>query len=109
MAQIKKPEARAAILEAASRLFRRQTYHARTIAQIAGKAGMTSGNLYVYFDSKLDVLYAVYEPWLRARVTLLRAKVDGIDSPDERMRLILRTFWKELPAEESGLLNNIVQ
>lgn len=109
MAQVKKPQARAAILDAALRLFRRQSYHATTLAQIARESGMSSANLYVYFDSKLDILYAVYEPWMRARLNLLHEKVKRIDTPLERLRLVLHTLWKEIPAEESGFVNNIVQ
>jgi len=109
MAQVKKPKARKAILDAALRLFRRQSYHATTLAQIAREAGMSSANVYVYFNSKLDILYAVYEPWMHARLNLLHEKVKRIDAPIERLRLVLRTLWKEIPAEESGFVNNIVQ
>ena len=109
MAQVKKPQARTAILDAALRLFRRQSYHATTLAQIAREAGMSSANLYVYFNSKLDILYAVYEPWMRARLNLLQKKVKRVDVPRERLRLVLRTLWKEIPAEQNGFVNNIVQ
>jgi AcrR family transcriptional regulator len=109
MAQVKKPQARAAILDAALGLFRRQSYHATTLAQIAREAGMSSANLYVYFNSKLDILYAVYEPWMHARLNLLQEKVKRVDAPLERLRLVLRALWKEIPAEENGFVNNIVQ
>jgi AcrR family transcriptional regulator len=109
MAQVKKPQARAAILDAALRLFRRQGYQTTTLAQIAREAGMSTANLYVYFDSKLDILYAVYEPWMHARLNLLHEKLKRIDQPLDRLRLVLRTLWKEIPAEENGFVNNIVQ
>jgi AcrR family transcriptional regulator len=109
MAQVKKPQARTAILDAALRLFRRHSYHATTLAQIAREAGMSSANIYVYFNSKLDILYAVYEPWMRARLNLLQKKVKQIHVPRERLRLVLRTLWKEIPAEQNGFVNNIVQ
>jgi AcrR family transcriptional regulator len=109
MVQVKKPQARAAILDAAQRLFRRQSYHTTTLAQIARAAGMSTANLYVYFDSKLDILYAVYEPWMHARLELLQQKVNRTDLPLARLRLILRTLWRDIPAEENGFVNNIVQ
>ena len=109
MVQVKKPQARAAILDAAQRLFRRQSYHTTTLAQIARAAGMSTANLYVYFDSKLDILYAVYEPWMHARLDLLQKKVKQTDAPLQRLRLILRTLWRDIPAEENGFVNNIVQ
>jgi AcrR family transcriptional regulator len=109
MVQVKKPQARAAILDAAQRLFRRQSYHTTTLAQIARAAGMSTANLYVYFGSKLDILYAVYEPWMHARLDALQQKVKRTDLPRERIRLILRTLWRDIPAEENGFVNNIVQ
>jgi AcrR family transcriptional regulator len=109
MVQVKKPQARAAILDAAQRLFRRQSYHTTTLAQIARAAGMSTANLYVYFDSKLDILYAVYEPWMHARLDALQQKVKRTDLPQARLRLILRTLWRDIPAEENGFVNNIVQ
>lgn len=53
MAQIKKPEVREAIIQAAFELFSRKGYTATTMAEIARTANMTVANLYVYFDSKL--------------------------------------------------------
>ena len=32
-----------------------------------------------------------------------------VDVPRERLRLVLRTLWKEIPAEQNGFVNNIVQ
>ena len=109
MVQVKKPKARAAILDAAQGLFRRQSYHTTTLAQIARAAGMSTANLYVYFDSKLDILYAIYEPWMHARLEVLQQKVNRTDLPLQRLRLILRTLWRDIPAEENGFVNNIVQ
>ena len=109
MVQVKKEEVRQAILTAAWQLFSRQTYQRTTLSQIARKAGVSSANLYVYFDSKLDILYAVYEPWMRARLLRVEKQLENVDRPFERLRLLLRALWKEIPAEENGFLNNIIQ
>lgn len=109
MAQVKKPWVREAILHAAQELFRRQTYQGTTLVQIAKAAGTSSATLYVYFASKLEILYAVYEPWVRGRLALLEAKVQTVQSPLERLRIILNALWKEIPAEENGFVRNIVQ
>ncbi|MET0207993.1 MAG: TetR/AcrR family transcriptional regulator, partial [Burkholderiaceae bacterium] len=62
MAQHKKTEVREAILEGAFELFSTQGYAATTLSQIAKSAGVSSGNIYIYFESKLDILYAIYDP-----------------------------------------------
>ena len=63
----------------------------------------------MYFESKLDLLYAVYEPWMRSRIMLLEEKLKGVDSPFDGLRLLLRMPWKEIPAEENGFIDDIVQ
>jgi AcrR family transcriptional regulator len=109
MVQVKKAEVRQAILAAAWQLFSQQTYQRTTLTHIARKAGLSSSNLYVYFDSKLDILYAVYEPWMRERLLQVEARLATVQQPRDRLRLILRALWKEIPAEENGFLNNIMQ
>jgi AcrR family transcriptional regulator len=109
LAQVKKPRVRAAILASALRSFRRRGYQATTLAEVARGAGVSSANVYVYFESKLAILYAVYEPWMRTRFALLESKVNAARSPLRRLRIILSALWKEIPAEENGFVNNIVQ
>ena len=43
------------------------------VADIAQEAGVSPGNVYIYFQSKLEILYAIYDPWLRARIESLEA------------------------------------
>ena len=109
MPQVKKPWVRDAILAAALRLFQRHSFPDTTLGAIAREAGVSSANLYVYFGSKLEILYAVYEPWMRTRLTLLERKLARVADPFERIRLILRTLWREIPAEQNGFVRNIVQ
>ena len=109
MVQRKKPEARDAILAGAFRLFSRKGYSATTLSEIAREAGMSTGNLYIYFGSKLAILYAIYDPWLRARVDALEHELARIKSPDRRVRRLLSALWRDIPGEENGFLNNIMQ
>lgn len=109
MVQRKKPEARDAILAGAFRLFSRNGYAATTLTDIAREAGMSTGNVYIYFGSKLEILYAIYDPWLRARVEALEQELARIKSPNRRIRRLLCALWRDIPAEENGFLNNIMQ
>jgi len=109
MVQRKKPEIREAILAAAFRLFRARGYAATMIADIARDAGVSPGNVYIYFHSKLEILYAIYDPWLRARIDVLERQLAKVRSPRARVRRLLIALWREIPAEENGFLNNIMQ
>lgn len=109
MGQFKKPEVRDAILKAALGAFSRKGYARTTLAEIAGGAGISTANLYVYYRSKLEILYALYEPWMRSRLSTLEARMGALRSPRARLRLLLRTLWRDIPAEKNGFVNNIMQ
>src|SRR4051812_48802652 len=109
MVQHKKPAVREAILEGAFELFSRHGYAATTLAAIAKSAAVSQGNVYIYFGSKLDILYALYDPWLRARIERLEVELAKIRSPRSRLKRLLVALWRDIPAEENGFLNNIMQ
>ena len=44
------------ILEAAIKVFARQSFHQSTVAQIAREAGVADGTIYLYFKNKDDIL-----------------------------------------------------
>lgn len=109
MAQVKKPEVRQAILAAATQLFTDQGYHHTTVAQIAGKAKVSTANVYVYFQSKIDILYSIYEPWLRDRLTRLDRELRAEPASEQRLFKLLHALWCEIPSENNGFANNFMQ
>jgi AcrR family transcriptional regulator len=109
MAQVKKAHVRQAILDSAYRLFKKRGYVATTTAQITKAAKVSEANLYVYFNSKFEVLLALYEPWLRERIHRLEGKVENESDPRRRLKLILTTLWCELPTDDNGFTNNLMQ
>jgi AcrR family transcriptional regulator len=109
MVQHKKTAVREAILEGAFRLFSENGYASTTLAAIAKSAEVSQGNIYIYFGSKLEILYAIYDPWLRARIEKLEAELATIRSSRQRLRRLLTALWRDIPAEENGFLNNIMQ
>ena len=52
---------RVQLLDAAARLFRERGFHATSMRDIAKAVGMLSGSIYYHFDSKEEMLLAVYE------------------------------------------------
>lgn len=109
MAQVKKEAVREAIVAAADRLFSRQGYHRTTLSQIAAGAGVSTANLYVYFRSKLDILYSIYEPWLRRRFIDLEAELRRAPNPQRRVFKLLHALWCDIPGEKRGFANNFIQ
>ena len=88
------------LLEAAVRVFARKGFHASRVGDIAEEAGVAHGLLYHYFESKDQVLEAVFhENW-----SVLIARIANVEETDEpaadQLRhiatIVLRT-WLHLP------------
>lgn len=109
MAQVKKPKLRQAILAASFSLFSGSGYHNTTIAQIAKRAKVSNANVYSYFPSKIHILYALYEPWLFARLDELEHGLKRLKSPRARVYRILHMLWCDLPAADNAFANNFIQ
>ena len=93
MVQVKKAEVRDAILKSAFRLFKRKGYITTTTAQIAAGAKVSESNLYIYFDSKFEILFALCDPWMRERITRLEQRLAGERDQRQRLRTILTLLW----------------
>jgi AcrR family transcriptional regulator len=109
MVQRQKAEVRDAILNSAFRQFSKRGYTGATIIQIASGANVSTANFYVYFRSKLEVVFAIYEPWLRGQLDRLEEESDTIADPERRLRHILTVLWREIPAMNNGFSTNIMQ
>lgn len=79
------------ILEAASKRFLHYGYGKTTMSEIAGDCNMSSGNLYRYFPSKLDIAEAFVRQLRGEQILRLREVVNrpGLSTPEK-----LRTFFK---------------
>ncbi len=109
MAQRQKPKIRAAIMQSAFREFSKRGYAGATVPRIAAGARVSTANFYVYFRSKLDVLFEIYEPWIRTQLDKLEEETELIADPERRLSRILTVLWREIPAMNNGFSTNIMQ
>jgi AcrR family transcriptional regulator len=107
--QVKKPAVREAILGSAFALFSRRGYAGTTLAAIAADAGITTSNIYRYYGSKLEILYAVFGPWFSAHLDRLEERLKRLRSPRARLRAILLALWRDIPEADNGFYNNLMQ
>ncbi|MGF6970843.1 AcrR family transcriptional regulator [Paraburkholderia sp. WC7.3g] len=97
------------IAQAALTLFQQQGFTGTKMAQIASAAaGMTAANLYLYFDSKLAILYEVYRPWLRAQLATLSVQVRAQDGAEQRLRRLLVGLWRDIPGADANFANALI-
>ena len=109
MAQVKKPKLRQAILSASFTLFSESGYHNTTIAQIARLAKVSTANVYIYFPSKIHILYSLYEPWLLAHLDKVERDLAKEKSPPARLYRLVHALWCSIPADDNAFANNFIQ
>jgi AcrR family transcriptional regulator len=109
MVQRKKEDVRDAILNAAFDLFSERGYSETSIPRIARRAGISTANVYVYFDSKIEILFTLYSAWLERRLDRMGRSLARVKDPQARLTKLLLTLWRDLPRESNGFANNVIQ
>lgn len=86
--QVLKPETRERVLAAAEEVFAEAGYRGATMAAIAERAGVSTGNLYRYFASK-EVLFETLFPesFADELMRLLRKRVGSLIRTDDLLEL----------------------
>lgn len=105
MAQSLKPELRERLLEAAAALFAEAGYQRATMAAIAERAGVSTGNVYRYFENKDALFYQVVsDEFVQRFLRLLKRRVGTLLAAPDLVRLdpsarddgeALLRFWIE--------------
>jgi len=57
----KRARTRARLIDAAAELFAQRGFHGATLAEVAGRAGLTTGAIYGNFKSKEELFLAIFE------------------------------------------------
>ena len=73
------PEKREAILKSARELFRQYGVDQTTMARIAGKAGIATGTIYLYFDSKAKIIDALCDYYLLDNIKTVAPEYENPD------------------------------
>ena len=80
------------ILKSAAHAFKQLGYHGATLEQIAAALKMQKGNLYYYFRSKEDILYACHQYSVDRLLDVLDT-VDRADlHPEQKLHRLLVSF-----------------
>ena len=84
------------LLRAAAHLFVEKGFEATTTRDIANAVGMRSGSPFYHFRSKQDLLKAAMAEGLETGYRRLLAAIEGIDEPEQRLRILVRTHLGNL-------------
>ena len=87
------------LLEAALALFVEKGFAATRAEEVAQRAGVSKGTLYLYYASKEELLKAVIEQYLSARIADTAEEVRRIDGPMAPvLRDMLVPWWQQIYA-----------
>jgi TetR/AcrR family transcriptional regulator, fatty acid metabolism regulator protein len=93
-------ERRRLLLDAAVRVFARSGYHGARVGDIAEEAGVAHGLIYHYFDSKEEVLRAIFRENWGVLLARFRAVEETQEPAAEKLagiaKILLRT-WRNDP------------
>ncbi len=97
-----KEELRQAILDAAAELLLAHGYEGFSLRQVAEQIGYTPTTIYLYFEDKADLLFAVVDSAYADFSRRLQAAYDSADDPLQRIRVLGRAYI------DFGLANPVV-
>jgi AcrR family transcriptional regulator len=80
------------LLIAATQEFSVRGYHGTTTRDVAARAGLSPAGVYVHFRSKEELLYRISLIGHRHALAHIRASVDGVEDPVDRLRSMVGAF-----------------
>ena len=105
VAPLRSPAARAdrrdAILRAAIDVFAGRGFFNAQVADVARAAGVAAGTVYLYFDSKDDLLVSIFERTMREAIAEGRAAVAPVRDPVDQLRTVARVHLDRMGRDRS--------
>ena len=92
---------RDAILRAAIDVFAGRGFFNAQVADVARAAGVAAGTVYLYFDSKDDLLVSIFERTMREAIADGRAAVAPVRDPVEQLRTVARVHLDRMGRDRS--------
>ena len=88
MARKRSDDKRRKILQAAVRVFARKGYFGAKVSEIAKKAGVADGTIYLYFRNKEDILVSLFDEVMMEHLSEARRELPRITGAPARLRRI---------------------
>jgi len=82
------------IIKVAANLFSKKSFHDVTVDEIAEKAGVAKGTIYLYFPSKEKLYLGILEETFDSIESLLEQEVEKTDTAPEKLRNVLKIVFR---------------
>ena len=83
---------RSDIIQAAAQIFREKGYHGTSMQDIADAVQLQKASIYHHVESKQDILFSILEQALDMLIADMRAVVDSVLSPEEKLQLAMQVY-----------------
>jgi TetR/AcrR family transcriptional regulator len=97
------------LLAAALDLFVDKGFAATRAEEVAARAGVSKGTLFLYFQSKEELFKAVVRETLAGRFEVWTAEINGFDgSTSDMLRYAMSEWWKHLGATKASGISKLI-
>jgi TetR/AcrR family fatty acid metabolism transcriptional regulator len=90
MARRRSDDKRQRILQSAAKVFARKGYHGARVSEIARRADVADGTIYLYFRNKEDILVSLFDEVMIEHLRQAREELDALRGAPEKLRAIAR-------------------
>lgn len=109
LARVKNESVRQAILTSAASQIAMTSYMDTTVAKIAKGAGIAPSNVYVYFESKLQIYFTIYEPWFRSQIAALERAVSRAKTPEKKIQHLVHGLLDGIADDKTGYTSALME
>ena len=93
----------AEILTHATEVFCRKGYEGASMRDLSRESGMSLAGLYYYFESKERLLYLIQRHTFSTIVERLKARLQGMDDTEDRIRIFILNHLEYFLANQSAM------
>ena len=97
----RRADKRELITEAAVAVFAEKGFHQARVSDIARRAAVADGTIYLYFKNKEDLLLTIFEEKMDLLLSRLSEELEGVDDPLERVRVFARFHFDQVRTNRS--------
>lgn len=87
-----------AIIEAAVKVIAENGYHNAQVTKIARKANVADGTIYLYFDSKEDILISLFHEKMGEFIRISRERIEAAKTASEKLHQLVLNHFEHLSA-----------
>jgi AcrR family transcriptional regulator len=93
----------AEILSHATAVFCEKGYEGASMRDLSRESGMSLAGLYYYFESKERLLYLIQKHTFATIVQRLKARLEGVADPEERIRIFILNHLEYFLANQAAM------